>query len=170
MVNIYLNITCTVPHVSAFKSHKVGSREDPALHYFVISFSVSYLLPGLFLIGFSTGFSSPLTSIYVTEACISIIVPQNRQMSLLPPDLNNFELVVLQVIVKVAGTGNKGIVTSVFNCQLTSGLLFINMVYIIFKMFINNGESTWYKFWKLLQNVARIYYILKMIAQAINFL
>ena len=82
----------------------------------------------------------------------------------------NFELVVLQVIVKVAGTGNKGIVTSVFNCQLTSGLLFINMVYIIFKIFINNGESTWYKFWKLLQNVAHMDYILKMIAQTINFL
>ena len=99
LVNIYLNITCTVPHVSAFKSHKVGSREDPAPHYFVISFSASYLLPGLFLIGFSTGFSSPLTSIYVTEACISIIVPQNRQISMLSPNLNNFELVVLQVII-----------------------------------------------------------------------
>ena len=29
---------------------------------------------------------------------------------------------------QVAGSGNKGIVTSVFNCQLTTGLLFINMV------------------------------------------
>ena len=55
--------------------------------YFVISFSSSCLFSGLFLIGFSTGFSSPLTSIYVTEACISIIVPQKRQMSLLSPDL-----------------------------------------------------------------------------------
>ena len=135
-----------MPHVSALKSQEVGSTDDPPPTYFVNSFSSSCLFSGLFLIGFSTGFSSPLTSIYVTEACISIIVPQNRQISLLSPDLSNFELIVLQVIVKVAGTGNKGIVTSVFNCQLTSGLLFINMVYIIFKMFINDGESFWYKF------------------------
>ena len=32
------------------------------------------------------------------------------------------------ILIQVAGSGNKGIVTSVFNCQLTTGLLFINMV------------------------------------------
>ena len=38
--------------------------------------------------------------------------------------------IILMMIQKtqVAGSGNKGIVTSVFNCQLTTGLLFINMV------------------------------------------
>ena len=79
------------------------------------------------------------------------------------PTSYNFELVVLQVIVKVAGAGNKGIVTSVFNCQLTSGLLFINMVYIIFEMFSTMVNQhgldfenlykmllTWIIFWKWL--------------------
>ena len=32
------------------------------------------------------------------------------------------------ILIQVAGSGNKGIVTSVFNCQLTAGILFINMV------------------------------------------
>ena len=48
---------------------------------------VSVLYPGLFLLGLSTGLSTPLTSVYVTET---------------------------------AATGNKGVVTSIFNCQVTS--------------------------------------------------
>ena len=40
-----------------------------------------------------------------------------------------FHQKISQVIMtQVAGSGNKGIVTSVFNCQLTAGILFINMV------------------------------------------
>ena len=84
-----LHFSYTMASLSALKSQEVGSTDDPPSPptYFVNSFSSSCLFSGLFLIGFSTGFSSPLTSIYVTEACISIIVPQNRQMSLLSPDL-----------------------------------------------------------------------------------
>ena len=49
------------------------------------------------------------------------------------------ELLVLQV----AGSGNKGIVTSVFNCQLTTGLLFINMVFIKSSTDINTLTTSW---------------------------
>ena len=44
------------------------------------------LFPGIFLIGFSCGFSNPLTSVYVSET---------------------------------VGSGNKGMVTALFNCQVT---------------------------------------------------
>ena len=45
------------------------------------------LFPGIFLIGFSCGFSNPLTSVYVSET---------------------------------VGSGNKGMVTALFNCQVNS--------------------------------------------------
>ena len=43
------------------------------------------LFPGVFLIGFSCGFSNPLTTVYVSET---------------------------------VGSGNKGVITSMFNCQV----------------------------------------------------
>ena len=47
------------------------------------------LFPGVFLIGFSSGFSNPLTTVYVSET---------------------------------VGSGNKGVVTSLFNCQVTKSV------------------------------------------------
>ena len=46
-----------------------------------------------------------------------------------------------QVTFQVAGSGNKGIVTSVFNCQLTTGLLFINMVWLFIRIVNTVGLS-----------------------------
>ena len=43
--------------------------------------------------------------------------------------------------IQVAGSGNKGIVTSVFNCQLTTGLLFINMVWLFIRIVNTVGLS-----------------------------
>ena len=47
------------------------------------------IFPGVFLIGFSCGFSNPLTTVYVSET---------------------------------VGSGNKGVVTSLFNCQVTKSV------------------------------------------------
>ena len=52
------------------------------------------LFPGIFLIGFSCGFSNPLTSVYVSET---------------------------------VGSGNKGMVTALFNCQVTLQDSFSNL-------------------------------------------
>jgi len=59
------------------------------------SFSLVLIYPGLFLVGWSCGFSCPMTSIYVSE---------------------------------LAGGGNKGMVTSIFNLNLTIGILFTNIL------------------------------------------
>ena len=58
---------------------------------------IAHLLhPGVFLIGFSCGFSNPLTTVYVSET---------------------------------VGSGNKGVVTSLFNCQVD--FVFKNIVHFV---------------------------------------
>ena len=66
------------------------------LAVFISSTGFFYLIyPGLTLLGWSVGFSSPLCSIYVSE---------------------------------IAGPGNKGVVTSLFNLNLNLGILFANIL------------------------------------------
>ena len=83
--------------MSGFTSKSVGARRGLLLCSLIsclgwllifLAAALSLLTPifaGVFLIGFSSGFSNPLTTVYVSET---------------------------------VGEGNKGVVTSLFNCQV----------------------------------------------------
>jgi len=86
--------------LSGFTAKTLGARRGillcsvvACLGWFLVFLAASLsligaLFPGIFLIGFSCGFSNPLTSVYVSET---------------------------------VGWGNKGMVTAMFNCQITFG-------------------------------------------------
>ena len=91
--------------VSGLTSNSLGARRGLLLSSIIsclgwlLIFLAGFLsllgpiFPGVFLIGFSSGFSNPLTTVYVSET---------------------------------VGSGNKGVVTSLFNCQVKVKLKVLN--------------------------------------------
>merc|ERR1712223_1225021 len=96
--------------LSGLTAQRLGARRGlllcsvlACLGWFLIFLSATLsilgtLFPGIFLIGFSSGFSNPLTSVYVSET---------------------------------VGSGNKGMVTALFNCQVTFGIMATNVLGVI---------------------------------------
>ena len=77
-------------------------------------------LPGLIVLGFSSGLSSPLTSVYITEV-----------------NTNYIHLRIKQRLFTVAGPSNKGVVSSMTNFNLCFGILLINILGSTFRSFLH---------------------------------
>jgi len=103
--------------MSGFTSKSVGARRGLLLCSLIsclgwllifLAAALSLLTPifaGVFLIGFSSGFSNPLTTVYVSET---------------------------------VGKGNKGVVTSLFNCQATFGIMATNILGVLLGWLYNS--------------------------------